>query len=76
MRRATDADHSWIVATACQVLCSDFQAHSHRQFRVLDVNQLIAQRAGVPVGFLTWEIADRTCETLAIACTIRGRAHM
>lgn len=72
VRAATETDHEWIVAAATEVLGSDYQVSSHRQFRVLDVDVLIVERDGEPLGFLGWEIDGDACEALAIACTARG----
>jgi ribosomal protein S18 acetylase RimI-like enzyme len=72
VRAAGAADRAWVVAAAREVLGSEHQAASHRQFHVLDVDVLIAARDGEPTGFLSWEIDGTTCEALAIACTTRG----
>jgi ribosomal protein S18 acetylase RimI-like enzyme len=69
---AGDDDAGWIVQAARDVLGSEYQVHSQRQFVVTDVDVLIAERSTERIGFLAWEQQDDTCETLAIACTRRG----
>ena len=73
VRAAEDDDREWVVAAAREVLGSEYQVYLHRQFVVTDADVLIAELGGERVGFLSWEIAGDTCETLAIACTRRGR---
>jgi N-acetylglutamate synthase-like GNAT family acetyltransferase len=72
IRAARADDAGWIVQAARDVLGSEYQVHSQRQFVVTDVDVLIAERSAEPIGFLAWELRDDTCETLAIACTHRG----
>jgi ribosomal protein S18 acetylase RimI-like enzyme len=72
IRAARADDASWIVRAARDVLGSEYQVHSQRQFVVTDVDVLIAERSGERIGFLAWEVQDGACETLAIACTRRG----
>jgi ribosomal protein S18 acetylase RimI-like enzyme len=72
IRAAREDDAGWIVGAARDVLGSEYQVHSQRQFVITDVDVLIAERSAEPIGFLAWELQDDTCETLAIACTRRG----
>jgi ribosomal protein S18 acetylase RimI-like enzyme len=72
VRAARDDDAGWIVRAAREVLGSEYQVHSQRQFVVTDVDVLIAERSAERVGFLAWELRENTCEALAIACTRRG----
>jgi ribosomal protein S18 acetylase RimI-like enzyme len=72
VRQARDRDAPWIAEAAREVLGSEYQVHSQRQFVVTDVAVLIAERNGEPIGFLAWERDGETCEALAIACTRRG----
>jgi ribosomal protein S18 acetylase RimI-like enzyme len=72
VRDADARDRTWIVDTARHVLGDEFQAHSRRQFNVLDGNVLVAEHDGRAIGFLSWLTdADRT-EVLAVGCTERG----
>jgi ribosomal protein S18 acetylase RimI-like enzyme len=71
VRAATAADHPWVVEAAGAVLGDPFQAHSRRQFHVTDAEVLVAERAGEPVGFASWEVDGDWCEVLAIGCTER-----
>jgi N-acetylglutamate synthase-like GNAT family acetyltransferase len=71
VRVATAVDLPWVVETARVVLGDPYQAHSRRQFHVTDAEVLVAERAGEPVGFASWEVDADWCEVLAIGCTER-----
>jgi ribosomal protein S18 acetylase RimI-like enzyme len=71
-RTATAADHDWVVDAARAVLGDEHQAHSRRQFNVLDGEVIVAEHDGRPVGFVSWLADDdEGAEVLAIACTER-----
>jgi ribosomal protein S18 acetylase RimI-like enzyme len=70
-RSATAADHAWVVETARAVLGDEYQAHSRRQFNVLDGEVIVAEHDGRPVGFVSWLVDDEGAEVLAIACSAR-----
>jgi ribosomal protein S18 acetylase RimI-like enzyme len=73
IRSAAEDDLDWVIRAAREVLGSEYQVHSRRQFTVTDVEVLVAERAGERAGFLAWEVDGDTVETLAIGCTIQNR---
>src|SRR5687768_3945971 len=67
VRRADREDTDWVVGAARRQLGSEHQVHSRRQFRVDEHELLVAETAGVRVGFLAWIVDDDGCEVLAVA---------
>lgn len=67
VRAATPADRSWIAEVARRRLGDNVQAARGATFVVSRCPALIAEVAGDPVGFLSWQIADGVCEVMALA---------
>jgi ribosomal protein S18 acetylase RimI-like enzyme len=72
VRAAADADRGWVAQAARDHLGDVYQVHLRRQFLVTDGEVLVAERDGLPVGFLTWVVEGDACEALAIVATERG----